>query len=80
MIPSPLNPPIALTEEQQKGYFTNKAEKFLAKLHEIEKETGMTIGAYLELGPNGVLPRMTVIPLKLGDKKLSREERRRQRG
>lgn len=52
-----------LSDEQKKAILKEKEIKFKAGLSMLEKETGMTIGCYLEAGPMGILPRMAIIEI-----------------
>ena len=65
-IPSPFNkaaPGIALTKEQAQAYLQERSKKFAEKFKQITEETGMTIVAYLETTPGGIIPKLAVVPV-----------------
>ena len=71
-MPPEFNPPkIVLPPDQQKRYLAEKTEKFLKEFHELERKHGCTIGAYIDVTPNGIVPRMMVVPLP---EKVSKKE------
>lgn len=57
-----MDTPILMTDDQKRSFLKAKTEQFLAGLRKVEEETGMTIKADLFIAPNGIFPRVQIVP------------------
>lgn len=56
---------IDLSPEQKASYLKEKTEKFVVAMKEAEIATGMTAIAYLHSSPQGIIPRIAVVPINM---------------